>query len=59
MFDFLGTNIGPIVEIITGVVGVFALIATLTPNDADNKIAQFLLGLVNKLGANFGNARNE
>ena len=41
------------------VVGAFSAIATMTPNKTDNKIAQFLLDLVNFLGANFGNAKNE
>ena len=52
-------DIPVIIQIIVGVVGLFSLVATLTPNDADNKIAQFLLDLINTLGANVGNARNQ
>jgi len=48
-----------IIQIIVGVVGVFSLVATLTPNEADNKVAQFLLDLINTLGANVGNASNK
>ena len=40
------------------VVGLFSLIATLTPNSVDNKIAQVLMDLVNFLGANLGKSKN-
>lgn len=40
------------------VVGAFAAIATVTPNKTDDKIIQFLMDLVNFLGANFGKAKN-
>lgn len=43
----------------SSVIGVFSAIATITPNTADNKIADFLLKLINILGANFGKARND
>ena len=45
--------------IITSVVGSFAMIATMTPNKVDDKIVQFLLDIVNFLGANVGNASNK
>jgi len=45
--------------IATSIVGTFALIATLTPNKADDKIAQWLLNTVNLLGANIGKAKNQ
>ncbi|HIA11716.1 MAG TPA: hypothetical protein EYN69_06545 [Flavobacteriales bacterium] len=47
------------VEIVVQVVGAFALIAALTPNSSDNSIADFLLRLVNTLGANLGKAANK
>ncbi len=59
MWDFLGTNIGTFMEILTGIVGLFALIATLTPNQADNVIADKALKGINLLAANFGRSRNE
>ena len=40
------------------IVGIFASIATMTPNESDNKIVDFLLKVINFLGANFGNAKN-
>ena len=52
-------NIEKFLEIAAMVIGTFAAIAAITPNESDNKIAQFLLSLVNKLGFNFGNAKNE
>ena len=58
MFDFLGANLAAIAEIVTSVVGLFALIATLTPNTSDNAFADGLLRLVNTLGANIGKAKN-
>lgn len=48
-----------VLSIATTVIGVFAAIAAVTPNTKDNKIAQFLLDIVNLLGANVGNAKND
>ena len=45
--------------IVTSIVGSFALIATLTPNKADDRILQFILDVVNFLGANIGKAKND
>ena len=52
-------NLDKYVEIALLVIGVFAAIATITPNESDNKIAQFLLNIINKLGLNVGNAKNQ
>jgi len=40
------------------IVGAFAVIATMTPNSTDNKIAQWLLDIVNFAGGNVGKAKN-
>lgn len=40
------------------VIGVFATIATITPNKSDDRIVQFLEDLVNFLGGNIGKAKN-
>ncbi len=48
-----------ILAIATSVIGVFAAVAAITPNTTDNKIAQFLLDIVNLLGANIGKASND
>ena len=47
------------VPIALSFIGSFALLAVMTPNKTDDKIIQFLLDLVNFLGANFKNAKNE
>ena len=44
--------------IAVSVVGSFALIATMTPNKTDDKIIQWILDIINFLGANFGKAKN-
>ena len=58
MFDFLGDDPSKWVELITQVVGVFALVATLTPNSTDNSIMDWIMKLINFLGANIGKASN-
>ena len=57
--EFLTGNMGQIVEILTQVVGVAALVATLIPNESDDKIVGFVLKVVNVLGANVGKASND
>ncbi len=47
-----------ILSVATSAVGTFALIATLTPNKTDNKIADFLMKIINVFGANVGKAKN-
>jgi hypothetical protein len=47
------------IPIAVSVVGSFALIASVTPNKADDKIAQLLLDVINFLGANIGKATNK
>lgn len=48
-----------ILELVTSVVGVASMVATLTPNETDNKLTQVLLNFINFLGANFGAAKNK
>jgi len=47
------------IPIALAAVGVFALIATKTPNKTDNMIVQLLYDIINLLGGNFGNAKNK
>jgi len=51
--------IGVYLPVVISVVGSFALVATITPNKTDDKIAQFLLDVVNFLGGNLGKAANK
>jgi len=51
-------SIANILSIVTSAVGLFAVIATMTPNKTDNKIVDFLMKAINLFGANFGKAKN-
>ena len=57
-FATIIANLPSYLEIITQVVGVFALVATLTPNTSDNAIVDFILKLINFGGANVGSSKN-
>jgi len=45
--------------VITSFVGSFAILATVTPNKTDNKIAQFLMDIINFFGGNIGKSENK
>ena len=51
-------NVGSLLDIALKLVGAFAVVATLTPNESDNAVADGLMKFINLLGGNFGNARN-
>ena len=57
--DWILANASLVYDIVVQVVGVAALVATLTPNDNDNKVVASILKVINLLGANFGKAQNE
>ena len=48
-----------LIKVIVLLVGVAALVATLTPNESDDKIVSFVLKVVNVLGANVGKDSND
>ena len=52
-------DVQQIVQLLVSVVGLFAVIATFTPNSSDNEIVDVLLKIVNVLGANIGEASNK
>jgi hypothetical protein len=56
--DFIIENGTQLFEILAQIVGAFAVIATMTKNESDNKVVAWLLKAVNFLGANLGRARN-
>ena len=56
--DFVIENGSSLVEIALQIAGAFAIIASMTPNENDNKIADYILRFVNLVGFNGGNARN-
>ena len=45
--------------ILAGVISVASLIASITPSKSDDRIVQFVLDIVNKLGLNVGKAVNK
>jgi|TARA_R110000765_G_scaffold13421_1_gene40220 hypothetical protein len=51
-------NYAPIMSAVAGIVGGFAVVASMTPNKSDDRIVQMILDVVNFLGANFGKASN-
>jgi len=57
-FATIIANLPSYLEIIVQAVGVFALVATLTPNTSDNAIVDFILKLINFGGANVGKSSN-
>jgi hypothetical protein len=57
-FTAIMNDLPTYLEILTQAVGVFALVATLTPNTSDNAIVDFILRLINFGGANVGSSRN-
>ena len=56
--EWITSNWGNLYSIITQVVGVAALVATLTPNTSDNKAVDFVLNIINMRGANIGKSKN-
>ena len=55
---WLMANGASLLSAVLQIVGAFSLIATLTPNKVDDRIAQVLMDIVNFLGANIGKAKN-
>ena len=54
----IGSWLGQNYVIVLEIVGVFAILAALTPNKADDKIVQVILDLINTFGANVNKAKN-
>lgn len=59
VISFVTDNWETIFAVTTQVVGVFAIIATATPNKSDDKIVDVVLGVINTLGGNFGKSGNK
>lgn len=47
------------IPVALAVVGAFALIATKTANQSDDRIVQVILDIINFLGANLGKSKND
>ncbi len=60
MGEFLtAENLRTVGEAIIGIVGVFALIATVTPNTSDDAVVDFIYRIINLFAANVGKAKND
>jgi phage I-like protein len=59
IITYLVANGGTILAALSAIIGGFSIIATLTPNQTDNKVINALLKVINFLAANFGNAKND
>ena len=57
--EYIVENWDNIAAIALQVVGIAAMIATMTPNKTDNKIVDAVSKIINLLGANFGKAKNK
>jgi len=57
--EWITENWENVIGIATSVVGAFAILATMTPNPNDDKIVSQLYKLINFLGANFGQSKND
>ena len=57
--EWISENWENVMGIATSVVGVFAIVSTMTPNPKDDKIVSQLLKFINFLGANFGKSKNQ
>ena len=58
MISYVMENYMQIISAVGGIVGGFAVIASMTPNKSDDRVVQMILDMVNFLGANFGKAKN-
>ena len=59
LLTYIMTNWQVWLAVATSVVGSAALVATLTPNKSDDRIVQWLLDIINFVGANVGKAKNK
>jgi len=51
-------NWDSILMAVGSIVGGFSVLATMTPNSADNKVVDMIMRVINLLGANIGKAKN-
>ena len=58
VISYVMENYMQMLTAVGGIVGGFAVIASMTPNKSDDRIVQMILDVVNFLGANFGKAKN-
>ena len=59
IISYVMENYTQILSAAGGIIGGFAVIASMTPNISDDRLVQIILDCVNFLGANFGKAKND
>ena len=58
VISYVMENYMQMLTAVGGIVGGFAVIASMTQNKSDDRIVQMILDMVNFIGANFGKAKN-
>ena len=58
VISYVMENYMQMLTAVGGIVGGFAVIASMTPNKSADRIVQMILDMVNFIGANFGKAKN-
>ena len=58
MIEFITEKAPELVEAAMKIIGGFAILATMTKNQTDNRILNYILRAINFFGANVGRARN-
>jgi hypothetical protein len=56
--EFVENNWVQILSSVTSIVGGFSVIASMTPNSADNRIVDMLMRVINVMGVNIGKSKN-
>jgi|TARA_R100001443_G_C3244555_1_gene151635 choline-glycine betaine transporter len=59
MIEYITNNAEELLQIAASVIAVASLIATMTPNESDNKWVQRISGVVSWLALNIGKAKSK
>tara|TARA_Y100001937_G_scaffold127927_1_gene201678 strand:+ start:588 stop:767 length:180 start_codon:yes stop_codon:yes gene_type:complete len=59
MIEYITNNAEELLQIAASVIAVASLIATLTPNESDNKWVQRISGVISWLALNIGKAKSK
>ena len=58
MIDWLMENWEQVLMGVSSIVGGFSVLATMTPNSADNRVVDAVMRVINFIGANVGKPKN-
>jgi|TARA_R100001530_G_C4321425_1_gene155955 hypothetical protein len=58
MIDWVMENWEQVLMGVSSIVGGFSILATMTPNSADNRVVDAVMRVINFIGANVGKAKN-